>query len=399
MKFGPFSLSRLPRVEFGPGAVSRVPSLCARYGKRLLLVTGARSFRASENFLRLADLLRGEGFAWDDLVVTGEPSPQLVDQAVADFRGRNIQVVLGVGGGSALDTAKAVAGLLHPGNSVLDHLEGVGPEAPYRGPPTPFVAVPTTAGTGSEATKNAVLSVRRKGGFKKSFRDDKLVASFAVLDPNLLSGCPRDLVAAEGMDALTQLLEAYVSVRAGQFSDSVARGGLEAVRAGLLSWYEKGSGSADAAESRAAMMYAAFASGVALSHAGLGAVHGLASPLGAFHPVPHGVACGTLVAAVTEANINAMLSHDPTHAALGKYADAGRVVTGRVDLDDASARRALVDWLYEATDALKLPRLRAYSVAKTDIPEIVAACRAGSMKTNPVVLTDDELTAVLVERT
>jgi alcohol dehydrogenase len=398
MTTGPFNIGRIPRVEFGAGALSRVPQICARYGKRMLLVTGARSFRASENYSRLADMLRGERLAWDDLIVTGEPSPQLVDQAVADFRGRNIEVVLGVGGGSALDTAKAVAGMLRAGNSVLDHLEGVGPEAPYRGPPTPFVAVPTTAGTGSEATRNAVLSVRRKGGFKKSFRDDRLAARFAVLDPNLLSGCPRELVAAEGMDVLTQILEAYVSVRANPFSDSVARGGLEAVRAGLLRWHELGANSADAADARASMSYAAFASGVALTHAGLGAVHGLASPLGAFHPIPHGVACGTLVAAVTEANINAMLSHDPTQAALAKYADAGRVLTGRTDPDGSSARRALVDWLYEATDTLRLSRLRAFSIAKADIPEIVAACRAGSMKTNPVVLTDDELTAVLVER-
>jgi alcohol dehydrogenase len=163
--------------------------------------------------------------------VTGEPSPQFVDDTVQKYRGKGYDVVVGIGGGSVLDAAKAVAGLLAPGNSVMDHLEGVGPELPYQGPATPFIAVPTTAGTGSEATKNAVLSVRGKNGFKKSFRDEKLIAEYTIVDPDLLATCPPEIIAANGMDAFTQLLESYVSSKANPFTDALAVSGMEAVRA------------------------------------------------------------------------------------------------------------------------------------------------------------------------
>ncbi|MEZ5477079.1 MAG: iron-containing alcohol dehydrogenase [Thiolinea sp.] len=154
-----FSIARLPRIEFGSGSLSHVPELAARYGERLLLVTGAASFTDSEAAQRLFTGLRERGLSWEICRVTEEPSPQWVDDTVAALRGERFDVVAGIGGGSPLDAAKAVAGLLKPGNSVLDHLEGVGPELPYQGPATPFIAVPTTAGTGSEATKNAVSSV------------------------------------------------------------------------------------------------------------------------------------------------------------------------------------------------------------------------------------------------
>ena len=390
-----FSIARLPRVEAGPGAIAKAPSICARFGRRMLLVTGAHSFGASVHHERLAAALRKDGFAWETLAVDGEPSPELVDAAVRAHRAAGIEVVLGIGGGSALDAAKAIAGLLKTGGPVLDHLEGVGRDVPYRGPSVPYVAVPTTAGTGSEATKNAVLSTRGKGGFKKSFRDEQLVPQDAILDPDLLASCPPALIAADGMDALTQLLEAYVSAKASPFTDAFAEGGMRAARDGLVEWYERG---AAAGAARASMQWAAYASGVVLAHAGLGAVHGLASPLGAFFPAPHGAVCGTLVAAATEANVNAMLSHDPSNAALKKYAAAGRLLASRPGLDDAAARKALVEWLYDLTDRLKLPRLGTFGISANDLPGVVAHCRGGSMKTNPIVLTDEELTAVLTER-
>ena len=209
------------------------------YGKRTLLVTGGKALRASRH--------------WETLQVSGEPSPQLVDDAVQQFKSAAIDVVIGIGGGSVLDAAKAIAGLLKPGNSVLDHLEGVGPELPYLGPATPFIAVPTTAGTGSEATKNAVLSLHGKDGYKKSFRDEKLVSRYAVVDPDLLDTCPPELIAANGMDALTQLLESYVSTRANPFTDALAVSGLTAVRDSLIPWFE---GQGDQAQARAHMAYA-----------------------------------------------------------------------------------------------------------------------------------------------
>ncbi len=210
----PFTLARLPRVRFGRGTLAELPDLLASYGTRLLLVTGQRAFTEGPAWDGLRTALTDRGFTWEHLRVDGEPSPQEVDEAVARFKASGIEAVVGIGGGSVLDAAKAIAGLLRPGNSVMDHLEGVGPEAPYLGPATPFIAVPTTAGTGSEATKNAVLSTHGANGFKKSFRDDKLVAEWALLDPDLLATCPPALIAANGMDALTQLIESYVSTRA-----------------------------------------------------------------------------------------------------------------------------------------------------------------------------------------
>ncbi|MBL8486622.1 MAG: iron-containing alcohol dehydrogenase [Rhodocyclaceae bacterium] len=392
---GPFSIARLPRIEFGAGAIDKLPGLLAGYGGRLLLVTGRRSFTESPAGERFLARLAAGGLAWDHLRVSGEPSPALVDEAVAAYRGAGIAAVAGIGGGSVLDAAKAVAGLLKPGNSVLDHLEGVGPELPYRGPATPFVAVPTTAGTGSEATKNAVLSARGPGGYKKSFRDEKLVAEWAVVDPDLLAGCPPALIAADGMDAFTQLLESFVSARANPMTDALARSGIMAVKDGLLAWH---AGGEDAAAGRARMAYASLLSGICLAQTGLGSVHGIAAPLGALFPVPHGVACGTLVAEATAANIAAMKSREPENPALPKYAEIGRRFAMQKGLNGDDARDFLVATLRRWQEALALPRLAACGIAAGDIPSIVAGSRGSSMKTNPVVLTDGEIAGILAAR-
>jgi len=418
----PFTISRLPRIVFGAGSAARLPDLASEFGRRALIVTGARSFRGTTHWQALQDGLRARGIEWLDMEVSGEPSPQLVDNAVRRFHDERIEVVIGIGGGSVLDAAKAIAGLLKPANSVMDHLEGVGPELPYRGPATPLIAVPTTAGTGSEATKNAVLSVQGEAGFKKSFRDEKLVPEYAVVDPGLLASCPREVIAANGMDALTQLLESYVSVRANPLTDALALSGLEAVRDGLLAWYD-GRGEAatapsvargpregvpgvppmtspigDTAPARANMAYAALLSGITLAQVGLGSVHGLASPLGAFFPIPHGVVCGTLVAAATRVNIRALQARAPHSPALAKYASAGRLLAGEPDLHDDEARDALVQLLDGCTARLDLPALGAYGVRDADVARIVAGSRGSSMKTNPVVLEDGEIAEIVRAR-
>jgi alcohol dehydrogenase len=376
-----FTLARLPRIEFGAGTIRKLPAIAAGYGKHLLLVTGQRSFVESPAGEWLLGELKAQGFAWEHLKVGGEPTPTFVDEAVARLRGSAIDAVIGIGGGSALDAAKAVAGLLKPGNSVVDHLEGVGPELPYRGPATPFIAVPTTAGTGSEATKNAVLSLA--GQYKKSFRDDALVAEWAVVDPDLLATCPPELIAADGMDAFTQLLESFVSTRANPLTDALARSGLQAASAALLPLY-----SCQSAEAREKMAYASLVSGICLAQTGLGSVHGLAAPLGAFFPIPHGVACGTLLAAATRVNIEALHERDPQSIALAKYDEVRRLL-GASDL-----AAMLAGWI----DRLRLPRLSHWRVATADFPRIVANARGSSMKTNPVELTDTEITRILEER-
>lgn len=394
MRVADFSFSRLPRIEFGAGALAKLPRLARTFGRRVLLVTGDSSMKGSSHWPSITSGLEAQGMSWLHLTIRGEPSPQAVDEAVRALSTESIEVVVGIGGGSALDAAKAIAGLLQPGNSVMDHLEGVGPELPYCGPATPFIAIPTTAGTGSEATKNAVLSVQGREGFKKSFRDEHLVAEYALVDPDLLATCPPAVIAANGMDAFTQLLESYVSSRSGPLTDSLAWGGMKAARDGLLAFYA----SSDDAAARARMAYAALVSGITLAQAGLGSVHGLAAPLGAFFPIPHGVACGTLVAAATRVNIERLRERDAAHPALEKYAQVGQLLAGRGQLERDEAHLVLVETLDAWTRTLQVPRLGHYGVSADDVPRIVANSRGSSMKTNPVTLDDSDIAEIVVAR-
>jgi len=391
----PFSIARLPRIEFGAGGIKKLPDLIAQYGNRVLLVTGQRSFPESPHWRTLLAALEKADVDWAQVRINDEPSPQNVDETVRQFHGKAFTAVAGIGGGSVLDAAKAIAGLLPVGDSVMDYLEGVGPEKPYQGPALPFIAVPTTAGTGSEATKNAVLSVRGPNGFKKSFRDDQLVPQYALLDPDLLASSPPTQIAANAMDALTQLLESYVSIKANPFTDALAESGLRAVRDGLFAWYENGG---NAAEGRTQMAYAALLSGIGLAQTGLGSVHGLASPLGAFFPIPHGAVCGTLVGAATRVNLAALRERDPDHPAWRKYARAGDLLYGRHFPSLEEGHAALLALLDEWTERLNLPRLNTYGIQESDFPQIVVHSRGSSMKTNPLTLSDAEITNVLRQR-
>ena len=394
---GVFTIARLPRILFGPGRSSELAPVVRSFGSQALVVV-RKGYLHSPECERLRADLDAAGVAAALEPVSGEPSPDLVDEIVWRTRSAaRADVVVGIGGGSVVDTAKAVAGLLISGNSVRDHLEGVGPERPYVGPAVPFVAVPTTAGTGSEATKNAVLSV--PGRFKKSFRDDALVARVAIVDPDLLASCPPALIAQNGMDALTQLLEAYTSSAANPITDALALSGLEAARDGLVPWFEAAS-AADApatATARERMAYAALCSGICLAQAGLGAVHGLASPLGALHPIPHGVACGATLAAATRTNLAALSAREPANPALARYAAVGRLLAADAAISDADARSALVALLADWRARLSVPELSAFGIVERDLPAVVAGARGSSMKTNPIVLTDAELLAILGE--
>jgi alcohol dehydrogenase len=401
------STLRLPEIVSGPGKVAELPEVILRFGRRVLLVVRQPGFTETQDWARIEASLSTARVEFEVEGVAGEPSPALVDAIVARVRERGpVEVVVGIGGGSVLDTAKAVAGLLIPGNSVMDHLEGIGPGLPYQGPAVPFVAVPTTAGTGSEATKNAVLSVRGAGGFKRSFRDEALIARVAIVDPELLASCPPALIAANGMDALTQLLESYLSTRANPVADRLALRGLAAARDGLLVWHELAvaglGGAAASAGPRAAMATAALCSGICLAQTGLGAVHGVASPLGALFPIPHGVACGSTLAAATRLNVAALELRGPENPALARYAELGRLLagTGKAPATfphDGEARAALVQVLDDWRARLAVPRLSAYGITAADIPAIVADSRGSSMKTNPIVLTDSEIAAILAE--
>jgi len=391
-----FALGRLPRITFGAGSMGTLPAIVARHGGRVLLVTGQGSFAASGRRAALESGLAASGVTLVGAVaVASEPGPEDIDAAVVAWREADVAVVLGVGGGSALDAAKAIAGLLRTGDPVRVHLEGFADQRPYVGPAVPVVAVPTTAGTGSEATRNAVISRRGPDGFKRSFRDEQLVPADAVVDPDLLAGLSGASIANNGLDALTQLLEAYVSQKAGPVTDALALDGLAAVRDGLLAWHRDPEGpGAPAARSRTA--YGALLSGICLANAGLGAVHGLAAPLGAVRPIPHGAACGSVLWQTTDITIRALTDREPGSPALGRYATLGRVLAGlALSTPDYVAREALVDALRGLVEALGVAGLASFGLDDAVIATVVAGSRGSSMRTHPIALTDADLTAIL----
>lgn len=383
-----FTIARLPRILFGDGRLMELPAEVRAFGGRCLLVTGGDALRVGPAWAPLLDGFAAVGVSLQTFAVSGEPSPELVDQAVARFKDDGIDVVAAVGGGSALDAGKAIAGLLRSGRSVMDHLEGVGLGVPYSGPAVPFIACPTTAGTGSEATRNAVLSRSGTDGFKKSFRHDELMARVAIVDPSLLASCPRPVLIANAMDALTQLLEAYTSTGASDFTDALAWSGLEAFHAGFAAaLYGESWG-------RSRLAYAALLSGICLAHTGLGAVHGLAAPLGSWFTIPHGVACGTLLAETTAVNLQALGRRRPDSPALAKYARVADLLTGGDEGDSGALVAILRDW----TDRFGLARLGGYGVTEADIPRLVEASGGNSMKTNPLVLEPDEIADIVRRR-
>lgn len=390
-----FFISRIPQIHFGPGKIAKLSDIIQEHDyRKVLLVTGEKSFYGSSAWQDLTHQLVTKSVQWWHATVANEPSPQLIDRIVCEFKSHAVELVVAIGGGSVMDAGKAIAGLLPFGNSVMDHLEGVGKGIAYTGPATSFIAIPTTAGTGSEATKNAVLTHLGTDGYKKSFRHDTLVPSYAIVDPQLIASCPRSLIAANGMDAFTQLLESYVSLGANPFTDALALSGIHAVHQGFFNAWEN-TNETLAQEGRAAMAFGSLLSGITLAQTGLGAVHGLASPLGAFFPIGHGVVCGALLAAATEVNIEALRERQPNSAALGKYAEIGRLLSTDNSLTETQAHEALIDTLKDWTKALQIPQLSALGVKASDHEKVVANSRGNSMKTNPVLLTDREIGVIL----
>ncbi|WP_100266503.1 iron-containing alcohol dehydrogenase [Mariprofundus ferrinatatus] len=389
----PFSFASTPHIQFGAGMRIKLADIAQVYGSRILLVTGGRSFDESVMCDELWRQLQS-GFELRRVRVSGEPSPQLVDDTVAEHRSWNPDAVVAIGGGSVVDAAKAIAGLLPSGDSVMEYLEGVGRGKAFKGPSTPFIALPTTAGTGGETSKNAVLSIVGADGYKKSFRDESLVARHIILDPELTLSCPKKVTASCGMDAFTQLLESYVSSNASPMTDALALSGLEQIRDSLLTAVENG----ENIDARAGMLYASSISGLTLANAGLGSVHGLASPLGAFFPMPHGEVCGSLLFHAVRINIEAMHKRDPNNRALFRYAEVGRLLCNSSNISDNQARDALLSILEEWTVKLAMPRLSDYGVEEGDFSRIIANISSGSMATNPIKLEESEIMELLRSR-
>ena len=387
-----FSVLPTPRIHFGAGTLAKLPALAAAFGRRMLLVTGRQTLRRAPTAARMLDELRRAGMEVACLEVEREPSPELIDDAVALGRATPYDVVAAIGGGSALDAGKAISAMLLQREPVERFIEGQPGVMPHDGRKVPFIAVPTTSGTGTEATSNAVISRVGPGGYKRSLRHAAFVPNEAIIDPNLMTTAPPELTAASGMDAFTQLLEAYLSPLASPYTDVVCLSGLEHFSRSFE--LACGSGASDVAV-RADMAYAALMSGIALSNAGLGIVHGFASSVGGLFDIPHGTLCATLLAEATRENIRQLRATEGGESALQKFATASRILTGTTtgNLTDDCDR--LVEHLETLQTRLDFPRLGKYGVQEADFNEIIPATRS---KTNAVLLDADAMRRILAAR-
>jgi alcohol dehydrogenase class IV len=375
-----FDFATAGRVVVGAGRAADLPSLVAGLGSRPFLCTGSRPDR------RAGLVPDAAPFA-----VRGEPTLDVARAAVAAAREHGADVVVGVGGGSVIDLAKAVAMLLANGGDPLDYLEVVGAGRPITRPSLPCVAVPTTAGTGSEVTANAVLA-SPEHRLKASLRGPYLLPRVALVDPLLTLSCPPGVTAASGLDALTQCLEPFVSGQATPLTDGLAREGLRRAASGLRRAYADGSD----VPARTDMALCGLLGGMALANAKLGAVHGFAGVVGGAFDIPHGLACAALLVPVVVANVRALRERAPASPALARYEEAARVLTG----DPAASIEDGVTWLRETVARLGDPRLGAYGLRPEHADDVVAgAARASSTRGNPIVLAPDELHAALAAAT
>jgi alcohol dehydrogenase class IV len=382
-----FELAAPARIVFRAGAAREVGALARELGAHALLVTGRSAARADV----VTAPLEAAGVRWTTFAVAGEPTVDVARAGVAAARAAGCDLVIGLGGGSALDAAKAVAALLGNGGDPLDYLEVVGRGLPLTRPSPPLVAIPTTAGTGSEVTKNAVLAAPEHG-VKVSLRSALMLPRVALVDPDLLVGLPAAVLASSGLDALSQLIEPFVSARANPLTDGLSREGIRRSAGALRRAYTAArDGRAVAAEDREALALASLFGGLCLANAGLGAVHGFAAPLGGMFAAPHGAVCAALLPAVVRVNARALAARAPDAPALARLREVAALVTDRAGatIDDGVA------WLVDLCAALEIPGLARHGLTPSRVPELVAKARvASSMKGNPITLTDDELAEI-----
>lgn len=377
-----FELALPTRIIFGEGRLAEAGALAAGMGKRALVVEG-RSGRVE----LLHELLRASGLATTRVVVSGEPTTTLVESGAEHAQRERCDVVLALGGGSVIDAAKAIAALITNRDPIRDYLEVVGKGRPITERPAPLIAIPTTAGTGAEVTRNAVLMVEEER-VKVSLRSPLMLPTVALIDPVLTYSVPPAITASTGLDALTQCIEPFVTPVANPITDSVAREGMRRAAGALLRAFRDGSD----VEARHDMAIASLCGGLALANAKLGAVHGFAAPLGGMFPIPHGVACACLLPSVVDMNVRALRAREPDSPALARYDEVARTLTGRTNAraEDGAA------WLRALVDDLEIPKLAEYGVKDGDIGRVVEKARkASSMRGNPIELTGEELGEVL----
>lgn len=378
-----FEFSTATQIIFGAGKASKIGTYAPTLGRRAMVVTGRSSARAGI----ILEQLDKQGIESISFSVLGEPTTDIALAGVQKARQAACDWVIGIGGGSVIDTGKVIAALLTNEGELLDYLEVIGKGKPLEKMPAPYVAVPTTAGTGAEVTSNSVLE-SPEHRVKVSMRSPLMLPRLAIVDPELTYSMPPPITASTGLDAFTQLLEAFVSNKANPLTDGICREGLRRAAGSLVRVFEDGRDT----EAREAMSLASLFGGLALANAKLGAVHGIAGPLGGMFKAAHGAICGRLLPYVMEMNISALQMREPESPSLVRYREVARILTGKTEAEPSDG----IDWIQNICSRLKLPPLADYKITEADFPLLVEKGQAASsMKGNPIQLTEEELVKIL----
>jgi alcohol dehydrogenase class IV len=380
-----FEFMTASRIIVERGGLKQVGKLAKSFGQRVLLVGRL----ASDDTKKAIEILNNEGCIVTSVNVKGEPSVDSINEILELSRKNQCEVVVAIGGGSVLDSGKTIAALMTNTNDIMDYLEVIGNGVPVSKKSLPFIAVPTTSGTGAEATKNAtILSAPHK--VKVSIRSPYMLPDVVLLDPQLTVSVPKDVTASTGLDALTQVLEPYVSKMANPITDAFAKEGLVRAARSLKKAYDQG----DDIDAREDMTIASLFGGISLANAKLGAVHGFAGVLGGMFPIPHGVVCARLLPFVTRKNIEVLNARDPQNPAVKRYEDVAQLLTGN---PNAKAMDG-VAWLEALCKHLDVAPLSHFGVKEEFFEEIInKSMNASSMKGNPIDLTFDELKDILLQ--
>jgi alcohol dehydrogenase class IV len=378
-----FEFATASRIIFGAGTLREAGPLAKEFGRRALVVTGRTAQRADP----LRAVLRESHVDTVTFSVPGEPDLETVQDGTALAGRESCDLVIAIGGGSAIDAGKAIAAMRTNPGELLDYLEIIGRGKILAKPSAPFIAIPTTAGTGSEATRNAVLAAPDQR-VKVSLRSPFMLPKIALVDPELTLDLPPGITATTGLDALTQLIEPYVCSRANPMTDALCVEGIRRVTRSLRMAFENGRDPA----AREDMSLASLFGGIALANAGLGAVHGFAGPLGGMFPAPHGALCAAMLPHVMAVNLQALQTRQPSSPAPRRYDEVARLLTNNPQANAAVG----VDWVRQLVLDLQIPRLERYGVQREHFPELIGkAAAASSMKANPIALTPHELTLIL----
>ena len=378
-----FEFATATRIIFGPGTIKEVAPLVTKLGQRAFVTAG----RSTERVMPLIELLGKQGIKSTIFNVAGEPTTTMAIAGVQKAREAECDFVIGIGGGSALDTGKVIAALLTNRGELFDYLEVIGGGQPLLQNPVPYIAIPTTAGSGAEVTRNSVLA-SLEHRVKVSMRSPLMLPYLTVVDPVLTYSMPPSLTASTGLDALTQLIEAYISHQANPLTDGICKEGMQRIAYSLGKAYKNGNDTA----ARENMAMASLFGGLALANSKLGAVHGIAGPLGGMISIPHGIICAQLLPHVIETNVCALKSRAPNSPALKRYDEVARILTGKAT---AKAVDGIL-WIQELCTVFDISPLTNFGLTEKDFPVVVTkAKKAGSMKGNPITLTDEELTKIL----